>query len=55
MDFYGFNSAPNVRENHTVTGSNSGPRNTAIPDQLLCLHGLSFLYCVYVCVLVCVH
>ena len=34
MDFYGFNSAPTVRENYTVTGSHSGRRNTAIPDQL---------------------
>ena len=34
MDFYGFNSAPTVRENHTVTGSHSGRRNITIPDQL---------------------
>ena len=31
---YGFNSAPTVRENHTVTGSHSGRRNIAISDQL---------------------
>ena len=34
MDFYGFNSASTVRENHTVTGSHSGRRNITIPDQL---------------------
>ena len=34
MDLYGFNSAPTVRENHTVTGSHSGRRNIAIPDAL---------------------
>ena len=34
MDFYGFNSAPTVRENHTITGSHSGRRNIAIQDQL---------------------
>ena len=34
MDLYRFNSAPTVRENHTVTGSHSGRRNIAIPDQL---------------------
>ena len=34
MDCYGFNSAPTVRENHTVTGSHSGRSNIAIPEQL---------------------
>ena len=36
-NFYGLlrlNSAPTVREKHTVTGSPSGRRNITIPDQL---------------------
>ena len=33
MDLYGFNSAPTVIENHTVTGSRSGRGNIAIRDQ----------------------
>ena len=41
MDFYGFNSAPTVRKNHTTTGSYSGRRNIAIPDQLSRLIGPS--------------
>ena len=30
MGFYGFNNAPTVRKNHTVTGSHSWRRNIAI-------------------------